>query len=415
MNRSCPQCGTPNVPASQPCPYCGLLRDGFPQAQGIPSMPSQMSHLAPGSTPAPTQTIPGLLLPKGTALEKERYLLLEPRKVQQWSSSITETLWHAHEREPETGAERSVLIADVALPTYRQHQEVSRAARRAFLGSEEPRLLNTFLERNHAFFVFSEVLGESLQQRIDQQALLREEEAVRALHELARTMVRLSNLQPPIMHGWISPAHLIQRGTAFRVLPASVLVAGGAAHFLDGMQAPAGISAAFHPGNDVFAAIRTIYAGLTGILPPPNHELPLVKPHVSAPFAALLARGLQATLTPTELLMELSSMLGQPASASPRRSAPSFSGPLAPASRFAGVPVAASASVARDPFSSRLPQAASEVASVARDFPPGPQQTDPPDAEQTMPAYPQASDGLHAMYWSSVILVAETLFLLLSH
>ncbi|HEU5378811.1 MAG TPA: hypothetical protein VFV38_25590 [Ktedonobacteraceae bacterium] len=416
MNMSCPQCGTTNVPAHQPCPYCGLLRDGSPQALTSQPMPSRASRSTPGSTGIHPQTLPVLILPKGATLEKERYLLLEPRSVQQWSSSIAETLWHAHEREPETGAERSVLIADVALPTYRQHQEVSRAARRAFLDSEEPQLINTFLEREHAFFVFAEVQGESLQQRIDRQALLREEEAVRALHELARTMVRLSNLQPPIMHGWISPAHLIQRGTTFRVLPASVLVAGGAAHFLDGTQAPAGISAAFHPGNDVFAAIRTVYAGLTGILPPPNHGLPLVRPHVSTPFAALLAHGLQSTLTPTELLTELSSMLGVPTSASPRHAGSRFSGPLAPASRFAASLVASEvASVAQEPFLSRLPQVASEVASVARDFPPGPQQTDPPDAGQTMPAYPQASDGLHAVYWSSAILAAEALFLLLSH
>jgi hypothetical protein len=415
MNMSCPQCGTTNVPAHQPCPYCGLLRDGSPQALTSQPMPSRASRSTPGSTGIHPQTLPVLILPKGATLEKERYLLLEPRSVQQWSSSIAETLWHAHEREPETGAERSVLIADVALPTYRQHQEVSRAARRAFLDSEEPQLINTFLEREHAFFVFAEVQGESLQQRIDRQALLREEEAVHALHDLARTVMRLSSFQPPVTHGWISPAHLIQRGSHWQVLPASVLSAGGAARFLDGIQAPAGISAAFHPGSDVFAAVRTVYAGLTGILPAPYHGLPPVKPQVSAPFAALLARGLQSALTPTELLTELSPMIREPASASPRSSDLRFSGPLVPASRFAGVPVApTSTSMGREIFPSHLPHVASASAEVGQDFPPGPPQTDPPGAGQGMPVYPQAADGLYAVYWSSAILVAEALFLLIS-
>lgn len=413
MNRSCQQCGTLNVPEHQPCPSCGLLRDGSPHTQGNQSLSSRAGSGTPGAAGTRTQTLPTLLLAPGTTLEKERYLLLEPQYIQQWGPSLTETLWHAHEREPETGRERSVLIADVALPTYGQHQEVSRAARRAFLENAEPRLLNTFLERNHSFFVFAEIPGKSLQQRIDRQALLREEEAVRALYELARMVMRLSNLQPPIMHGWISPKSLIQRGASFQVLPPSILVAGGAARFLDGGLAPAGMSVAFHPGNDVFAAIRTVYAGLTGMFPAPNHGLPTAKPPVSAPFAALLARGLQSALTPTELLTALTPMIGEQAGASPRRPDARFSGPLAPASRVAGVPVAFSGG--RETETSRLPHRSSTGAEVAQGFPPGPPYTDPPGAEQAMPVYPQASDGLHAVYWSGAILVAEALFLLFSH
>ncbi len=414
-NRFCLQCGTLHVPEHQPCPSCGLLRGGLSQAQGSTSFSSRALSGTLDATGTRAQTLPILLLPKGTTLEHERYLLLEPRRIQQWGSSFTETLWQAHEREPETQQERAVLIADVAFPTYRQHQEVGRAARQAFLSSEEPHLLNTFLERDHAFFVFAEAQGESLQQRIDRQAFLREEEAMRALYELTRTVMRLSSLQPPVTHGWISPAHLVQRGTAFQVLPASVLVAGVAARFLDGSLAPAGVRAGFHPGNDVLAAVKTVYAGLTGVFPAPNYGLPAIQPQVSASFATLLARGLQSALTPAELLQALSLMLGEPASASPRHADRRFSGPYAPASRVAEIPMASSdAREAQGPLPARFPQVTPASAEVAPDVPPGLPHPDPPDTALALPTYPQAADGLHAVYWSCAILAAEALFLLFS-
>lgn len=414
MNRSCLLCGTLAVPASQPCPYCGLLRDGFPSQPASQLMPARAGRLAPGSGGTPTQMLPEIILAPGTTLDRERYLLLEPRSMVQWSPSMTETLWYAQEREPAIPQGRSVLIADVTLPTYRQHQEVSRGARRAFL-DREPQLLNTFLEQNHTFFVFSEVLGESLQQRIDRQAFLEEREAVMLLQTLAIVLVGLSNVQPPIMHGRINPTFVTQRGGNFQLLPASVLVAGQAARFLDGEPAPAGISSAFHPGHDLFAAIRTVYAGLTGVFPAPMHGLPPVKPRISSPFAALLARGLQSHLLPGELLTELSSIVGEEARAPSRHAHARFSGPLAPASRFAGGPGASfGAEGAREPVPVLPTHAPSAGVKEPRGFPPGPPQKNPPGSLETLPPYPQAPDGLQAALWSSAVLAAEALFLLFS-
>jgi hypothetical protein len=349
-------------------------------------------------------------------LEHGRYLLLEPRSTRQWNTTIAETLWHAQESDPATAFQRSVLLADLALPTYRLHQEISRAARKAFLESEEPRLLDTFLEQGHTFFVFADVEGESLYQRIERQQLLREEEAVRALYDLARVLARLATLQPPIRHGWISPAHLIQRGVHWRPFPASVLVAGEAARFLDGLHLlPMEMRAQFHPGRDVFDAVRTVYAGLTGVLPVPHQALPEGKLPVSAPFAELLRRGLHFDLTPTELLKKLSPMVGEPAPAPRRHAGLSFSGPLAPAVQTIERSVETGQSSEEwETRSSDLARVASTGDGAARKVPRAFAHTDLPDAASMLPAYPRAADGLYAAFWSSGILVAELLLLFFS-
>jgi hypothetical protein len=171
------------------------------------------------------------ILAPGTTLDRGQYLLLEIESVQQWGPAFIETRWRAQEVEPETRRQRYVTIADVALPTYAQRQIVSQAARRALMASDPPVLLNAFLEQEHCFFVFANEPGRTLQQRIDHYQLLREEEAMRCLQDLTRTLVGLSHLNPPAMHGWICPAHLVQRGEHWQVRPGSVLVAGEAARF----------------------------------------------------------------------------------------------------------------------------------------------------------------------------------------
>jgi hypothetical protein len=345
---------------------------------------------------------PGTVLPvlaPGTSLDKGHYLLLERGSVQQWGSTLIEAHWRAQEIEPETQRQRYVTIADVALPTFSQRQTVSQAARRAFMGSDSPLLLNAFMEQNHCFFVFASEPGETLQQRIDQFHLLREEEAMRCLQNVTRTLMGLSRLRPPVMHGWICPAHLVQRGEQWQMLPGSVLVTGEAARFLEEVHAPLGIGqGAFDPGKDLFALFQTVYAGLTGVMPPPlkDQGLPQLAPSVSAPFAALLARGLQAGFRNPE---ELWAIIGESSTRKGQHRSPRVSGALAPsgtplrAASALSAPLAGT-SVEREAPSSDMPIVPQEAASSGSRL-------------EEMPAYPPAHDGHLALYWSAAILAAE--------
>lgn len=398
MTMNCPCCGSTNVNAELPCPYCGFIRLVSEQTTRSQTLPSITSR--PISRRIATEE-PGIALPilaPGTSLDKGHYLLLERGSVQQWGSTLIETHWHAQEIEPETQRQRYVTIADVTLLTFSQRQTVSQAARRAFMGSDSPLLLNAFMEQNHCFFVFAREPGETLQQRIDQFHLLREEEAVRCLQNVTRTLMGLSRLRPPVMHGWICPAHLVQRGGQWQMLPGSVLVAGEAARFLEGAHAPSRIGQGlFDPGKDLFAAFQTVYAGLTGVMPPPlkDQGLPQLAPSVSAPFAALLARGLQAGFRNPE---ELWAVIGESSTRKGLRRSPRASGALV----SSGTPLRAAA------LSSPLADASAEREIPSLDMPIVPQKAASSGSRlEEMPAYPPAHDGRLALYWSAAILAAE--------
>ena len=408
MNTHCPRCGTMNVAAQQPCSYCGLVRD-----TGFLSSPSNLQRFPRASLsasgPIGTQTTKSVLplLAPGTTLDRDHYLLLEPQSVQQWGATVIETRWHAQEVERETTIQRSVIIADVALPTSHLRQVVSQAARRAFMSSGSPMLLNTFLEQEHCFFVFGNVSGELLQHRIDQRRLLNEAEAKRCLQDLTKALVLLSLLQPPVMHGWICPAHVVQIGSQWRLLPGSILVVGEVARL-----APVDVAhSLFDPSADLFSVFQTVYAGLTGQMPPPvrSQRLPQIAPPVSPPFAAILARGLQSGFhTPTELL----AAIGEPSHATNQRPHPRFSGGLIPAPQTASFPAETpSAYPTASAFS-----AANDIASSST-FP-------HPDFEDTempvpflggLPPLPTGHDGLQAWWWGVGIILAEAVFLALSH
>ncbi len=155
MNMNCLRCGSTNVNAELPCPYCGLIRFVSVQTLRSQPLPSMASHPMPRRTATEE---PGIILPilaPGTSLDKGHYLLLEMGSVQQWGSTLVETHWRAQEIEPETQRQRYITIADITLPTYHQRQTVSQAARRAFMNSGLPLLLNTFMEQDHCFFVFA--------------------------------------------------------------------------------------------------------------------------------------------------------------------------------------------------------------------------------------------------------------------
>ena len=407
MNMSCLRCGSTNVNAELPCPYCGLIR--FVSAQTLRSqpLPSMASH------PMPRQTAteePGTILPilaPGTSLDKGHYLLLEMGSVQQWGSTLVETHWRAQEIELETQRQRYVTIADITLPTYHQRQTVSQAARRAFMSSGLSLLLNAFMEQDHCFFVFASTQGETLQQRIDQLHLLREEEAVRCLQDLTRTLVVLSHLQPPVMHGWICPTHLVQRGGQWQVLPGSILVAGEAARFLDETHAPLRVGqGSFDPSKDVFAAFQTVYAGLTGVMPSPrNQGLPQPAPSVSAPFAALLARGLQAGFRSPD---ELWAVIGESSSRRDQHRTLRVSGSLA----RSGAPLMATTSASSFQASTSVGRDDGAVSSM---MPLAPQETEFSGLRlEEVPAYPPAHDGRYALYWSGAILAAELALLAFS-
>lgn len=396
---SCLRCGMRNVVAQQPCPCCGLIRDVSSLSIGSQLMPlgTARSTLRPAGTGILPNTSP--MLTPGTTLEKDHYVLLEPRGVQQWGPCAVETRWYAQETEPETRRQRPVIIVDVALPTNLQRQRLSQAARRPFLRNEEPPLLNAFLEQEHCFFVFANLQGETLQQRIDQHRLLHEEEALRCVGTLAQALLRWSRLQPPVMHGWICPAHLVQHGTRWQVQPPSALVAGDAAHF-EGVQAPGSVG---QGAFDLSTVFQTVYAGLTGVLPPPTQELPQLMPPVSAPFASLLAHGLRSGFrTPGEVLQAI----GKPAAERPHRAAARVSGHLVPA-RSTGAP-----SVGRPVFAASPASVSASPESDPTQTRPGLPETDVPGDERL--AYPQTSDALHALYWSGGILAAELLFLVFS-
>jgi hypothetical protein len=409
MNMTCPCCGSPSRSTQQPCPYCGLIRLVSAQTTRGQSLASRSFPLLSHQI-APEE--PGLILPilaPGTALDRGHYLLLEIGSIQQWGPTCIETRWRAQEIEPETQRQRYVTIADVALPTFHQRQVVSQAARRAFMRCDPPILLNAFMEQNHCFFVFASEPGETLQQRIDQFRLLREEEAVRCLQVLTRTLMDLSHLQPPVMHGWICPAHLLQRGEQWQVLPGSVLFAGDAARFLDETHVPLGVGQGkFDPGKDLFAAFQTVYAGLTGVMPPPvkDQGLPQPVPSVSAPFAALLARGLQAGFRNPD---ELWAIIGD---SSPRRSPHRplrGSGALTPSGMPSRTPPPSSASLVN------LSGArATDSPDASHETTPSPFHLEEVPVE-AMAAYPPAHDGRLALCWSAAIFAAELALFVFAH
>ena len=196
--------------------------------------------------------------------------MLTPHSVQQWGASAIETRWLAQETEPGTGHQRSVTVVDVALPTYEQCQFVSRAARRAFMSKHSSTLLHAFLEQKHCLFVFADDLRGSLQERMDRQHLLSEAEAMTCLQDLARAMVRLSQLEPPIMHGWICPAHVVQRGTQWHLRPevdslrARPRVLQPSRFLSDWAMAP------FRRATTCSPHFKLCMRALTGLMPPPS-------------------------------------------------------------------------------------------------------------------------------------------------
>jgi hypothetical protein len=401
MKKQCPHCGLPDVAAPQPCPSCGLVQD--PRSLFFSPAMSGFSRASRATSGAPEIRLSPFR--PGTTLDKEHYLLLEPQRVQQWGAEAMETRWLAQETDLGTGHQRSVILVDVALPTYDQCQSVSRAARRAFMGNGSSTLLHAFLEQKHCLFVFADGPGGSLQERIDRRLLLSEAEAKSCLQALARAILRLSQLDPPVMHGWICPAHVVQRGAQWHVLPGSGLVAGEATRFAN-IQAPGRMGdGSFRPETDLFSAFQTVYAGLTGLMPPPasgNQRLPSLVPRMSAAFAAILAHGLQAGFhTPTDLLAAWGEQ--DRVGSHPHRSS-RLSGSLTPTIPPQARPVHASRSHVGGSREHTEAEPRSDLQEEARSV----------SGEKTLKAYPFAPDARHAWYWGSGILVAELVVLFFS-
>jgi hypothetical protein len=319
---NCPHCGDEQFTSSQPCLRCGFTQPSLnPQATFV--MPGHSSEVHPLPTqPAPSRSSPSLIQTSlhhrkegvpGMALQGNHYLLVEQQEKQQWSPEVSEIWWFAQDME----SRGDVHICEVVLPlSGSTMQTFYRSAAKALLAQSNsprmPQLLNVFMEHGQCFFVFTHPVGESLHERIQQEGMISEKEAIDCYLQGAATLFFLSEQDPAMVHGAIEPNHLVKVGMNWVFTNASILMAAGGTHFISSSPIPT-------PASDLSALTATIYYALTGIIPPSDtrmrHEQ-LMHLQLSSAFSAALLKGLHPDVQvryrhPTEIIKALGAKSNQ--------------------------------------------------------------------------------------------------------
>ncbi len=245
-------------------------------------------------------------LSPGTPLQDRRYVLLKQREQYHWQTGASETWWIGQESD---GRGAQVTICEVRLPGgLSTFPTILRPAMKTLMEickhPHVPSLLDVFPERGRCFFVFELPVGESLAERIQRTGTGLDEQDVRVCClQMIEVLEWLAHQRPPVVHGRISPEHLIIQADHFLLTTFSILGVSDA-HPLIAMERShlaTSSTPEFGRGpltwqDDLYALMNTMSMALTGTIPSRqgrsqwrSQQVPAaLSPHLKALFARAL-------------------------------------------------------------------------------------------------------------------------------
>lgn len=270
-------------------------------------------------------------LSPGTLLRRGRYRLQKPLERQEWLSGASETMWLAQDAQRNASP---VMIREVILPENSSFitQSTLRTATMALTSVGRhphiPTLWNAFGEGGRSFFVFEPIGGESLWARMRRtRRPIAEQEIIECCLQMTEILELMAQQSPPLVHGLISPEHIIigRSGSEFVLASFSIILAGGATQFISGIElshlsaytAPEFVRGVVDVRSDLFSLIATAYHAVTGSSPVGvNGSFPQARrlnPNISPQFEAILSKGLRPVASqryqrPSELRQDLLAM-----------------------------------------------------------------------------------------------------------
>lgn len=239
----------------------------------------------------------------GSLLCRGRYRLSEKYAIQQWADGAYETHWRAQDLQ-RGGA--SVTICAMEMPEMKvvATQAGLRTAMRALSSAGEnphiPVLLDVFRDNGRDCFVFAlRSAGRSLFAHMQQTGKkLQEQEAIACCLQLTEVLVAISQQEPPMVHGFINPEHImLAQNDQWVLTDFSIVLASGSNRYLTTNLDPSLLSPFVAPEfaqgvidsrSDMYSLLMTVYYGMTGMFST-GHVLNV---SLSPPFAAIFIKGL---------------------------------------------------------------------------------------------------------------------------
>lgn len=245
------------------------------------------------------------VLSAGTLLCRGRYRLAEEYLHQQWGNDIYEKHWHAIDVHRQ---DAPVVIYEMELSAmhFAGRQASLRTAMKALSSlSKHPRaptLIDVFRDNGRDYFVFMVRVGESLLARMQRTGhLLQEQEAIECCLQIAEVLEAISHYEPAVIHGLISPEHILcVRDDQWVLTDFSLVLASRAddlPHLAPSLLPPFGapelIEGMIDQRSDLYSLLATMYYGVTALSPKEY----LRRTSLSSSLATIFARGLQMAVS----------------------------------------------------------------------------------------------------------------------
>jgi serine/threonine protein kinase len=154
-----------------------------------------------------------------------------------------------------------------------------------------------------------------------------EQDIIECCLQMTEVLELLAQQSPPLVHGLISPEHIIvgRSGSQFVLANFSIILAGGATQFISGIDrtrlsvytAPEFVRGVIDVRSDLFSLIATAYHAATGSPPAGVRgsiaQAQRLNPNISSQFDAILSKGLRPVANqryqrPSELRQDLLAM-----------------------------------------------------------------------------------------------------------
>ena len=239
----------------------------------------------------------------GSFVCRGRYMLIEKYAVQRWTYGAYETHWRAQDLQ-QGGI--IVIICAMEVPEIKATvtQSGLRAAMRALSSVGEhphmPVLLDVFRDSGRDCFVFAlRSPGRSLLACMEQTGQkLQEQEAIACCLQITETLEAIAQQEPPIVHGFINPEHIMVTQSGQWVLTDfSIVLASRANQYLTTNLDPVLLSPFVAPEfaqgvidsrSDMYSLLMTMYYGMTGTL----SKGQVLNASLSPSLAAIFIKGL---------------------------------------------------------------------------------------------------------------------------
>ena len=326
----CPQCGlvihtpthsasfrhTPVPPLEDPARVSNAFSSREEQGR-IPHRPSENTpepkmrrpFKSPGSLTPLSNDASHQGMPVGAQQKINRYRLSEKLEEQSWGADFRETWWGAH--DDGLGGKPVVLCEVISrLKTgFDLPPELVTATKRlAEIGQHRfaPGLLDMYNDRGRAFFVFEAVEGETLLSRLlHSRQTLSEREALECALQITEGLESFAQQAFPLVHGRISPEHIVQTPTGWMLIYFSPVAASAALPTIAGIDpmsrtflytAPEFIRQEISVRSDLYALLATIYYAATKTIPASGRgnilQAKLLNPALSTRLNTILMKGL---------------------------------------------------------------------------------------------------------------------------